>query len=86
MAKKGKRKSRKGGGSYRSPGVYVEEVTSGSKPIEGVGTAIAAFVGLGGGPGSGAAWRRASALILLATGAAAGVWAWRQRAAARLGP
>jgi len=25
--------------------VYVEEVTSGSRPIEGVGTAVAAFVG-----------------------------------------
>jgi hypothetical protein len=31
---------------YLSPGVYVEEVPSGSKPIEGVGTAVAAFVGL----------------------------------------
>ncbi len=31
--------------SYLSPGVYVEEVSSGSKPIEGVGTAVAAFVG-----------------------------------------
>jgi uncharacterized protein len=31
--------------SYLSPGVYVEEVSSGSRPIEGVGTAIAAFVG-----------------------------------------
>lgn len=31
---------------YLSPGVYVEEVQSGSKPIEGVGTAVAAFVGL----------------------------------------
>jgi len=29
-----------------SPGVYVEEVSSGSRPIEGVGTAVAAFVGL----------------------------------------
>jgi hypothetical protein len=29
-----------------SPGVYVQEVSSGSKPIEGVGTAVAAFVGL----------------------------------------
>ena len=28
------------------PGVYVEEVDSGSRPIEGVGTAVAAFVGL----------------------------------------
>src|SRR5215207_8968064 len=31
---------------YLSPGVYVEEVESGSRPIEGVGTAVAAFVGL----------------------------------------
>ena len=31
--------------SYLSPGVYVEEVSSGSKPIEAVGTAVAAFVG-----------------------------------------
>ncbi|MBW5484172.1 phage tail sheath family protein [Streptomyces bambusae] len=31
---------------YKSPGVYVEEVEAGSRPIEGVGTAVAAFVGL----------------------------------------
>ena len=31
--------------TYLSPGVYVQEVSSGSKPIEGVGTAVAAFVG-----------------------------------------
>jgi hypothetical protein len=31
---------------YLSPGVYVEEVDAGSRPIEGVGTAIAAFVGI----------------------------------------
>jgi len=30
---------------YLSPGVYVEEVDKGSKPIEGAGTACAAFVG-----------------------------------------
>lgn len=30
---------------YLSPGVYVEEVDKGTKPIEGVGTAMAAFVG-----------------------------------------
>lgn len=30
---------------YLSPGVYVEEVDTGSKPIEGVGTAMPAFVG-----------------------------------------
>lgn len=32
-------------GQYLSPGVYVEEVPSGAKPIEGVGTATGAFVG-----------------------------------------
>ena len=31
--------------TYLSPGVYVEEVDGGSRPIEGVGTAVAAFVG-----------------------------------------
>lgn len=31
--------------TYLSPGVYVEEIDSGSRPIEGVGTAVAAFVG-----------------------------------------
>ena len=30
---------------YLSPGVYIEEVSSGPRPIEGVGTAMAAFVG-----------------------------------------
>ena len=38
--------------TYLSPGVYVEEVEAGSRPIEGVGTAVAAFVGLAAaGPG-----------------------------------
>src|SRR5262245_23075993 len=32
--------------TYLSPGVYVEEVDSGARPIEGVGTAVAAFIGL----------------------------------------
>ena len=32
--------------SYLAPGVYMEEVSSGSRPIEAVGTAVAAFVGL----------------------------------------
>ena len=31
---------------YLSPGVYVEEIDGGPRPIEGVGTAVAAFVGL----------------------------------------
>ena len=31
--------------TYLSPGVYVEEVDGGSKPIAGVGTSVAAFVG-----------------------------------------
>ena len=32
--------------NYLSPGVYVEELEAGTRPIEGVGTAVAAFVGL----------------------------------------
>ena len=31
---------------YLTPGVYIEEVNTGPRPIEGVGTACAAFVGL----------------------------------------
>jgi uncharacterized protein len=31
--------------TYLSPGVYVEEIDRASRPIEGVGTAVAAFVG-----------------------------------------
>src|SRR5689334_920823 len=30
---------------YLAPGVFVEEIDSGSKPIEGVGTNTAAFIG-----------------------------------------
>jgi phage tail sheath protein FI len=32
--------------TYASPGVYVEEVEKGTKPIGAVGTSIAAFVGI----------------------------------------
>jgi uncharacterized protein len=32
--------------TYLSPGVYVEEADTGSRPIQGVGTAVAAFIGL----------------------------------------
>jgi uncharacterized protein len=32
--------------TYLAPGVYVEEVEASSRPIEGVGTAVAAFIGL----------------------------------------
>lgn len=47
MAKKAKTKHRtKSSASYLSPGVYMEEVSSGARPIEAVGTAVAAFVGL----------------------------------------
>jgi phage tail sheath protein FI len=34
--------------TYLSPGVYIEEKEAGSRPIEGVGTAVAAFVGVTG--------------------------------------
>src|SRR5262249_62101541 len=37
---------RRGMPTYLTPGVYVEEVPSASKPIEGGGTSVAAVVGL----------------------------------------
>ena len=43
MTSKKRSKQRK---LYQSTGVYGEEVLSGARPIEGVGTAVAAFVGL----------------------------------------
>ena len=53
--------------TYLSPGVYVEEVDSGSRPLEGVGTAVAAFVGLApGGPLDSPALRVAAGVGLLA--------------------
>jgi phage tail sheath protein FI len=45
VKKKPAKPVKKPSGTYLSPGVYMEEVSSGSKPIEGVGTAVAAFVG-----------------------------------------
>jgi hypothetical protein len=41
LAAKGTKQARRG----RRPKVHIEEVPSASKPIEGVGTAVAAFVG-----------------------------------------
>jgi phage tail sheath protein FI len=32
--------------TYLSPGVYVEEVSSGSAPIAGAGTSVAGFIGI----------------------------------------
>ena len=32
--------------SYRTPGVYVEEVPSGPRPIQAVGTSTAGFIGV----------------------------------------
>jgi phage tail sheath protein FI len=32
--------------TYLSPGIYIEETEAGARPIQGVGTAVAAFVGL----------------------------------------
>ena len=52
LARKGTKQARRGRKPrYLSPGVYVEEVSSGSKPIEGVGTAIAARTVGGSGKG-----------------------------------
>src|ERR1044072_2006137 len=46
--------------TYLTPGVYVEEVPSASKPIEGVSTSIAAFVGLAPGGPVNTPWRSAN--------------------------
>ena len=56
---------------YQSPGVYVEEVSSGARPIEGVATAVAAFVGL-----TPPNPKRAAAAVLVV---AMVVWAARSR-------
>ena len=45
MAKRKRKKRGKRGGGRLSPGVYLEEISSGARPIESVGTAVAAFVG-----------------------------------------
>jgi hypothetical protein len=46
MGAKGRRQAKRGRRPKKiDPSKYVEEVPSGSKPIEGVGTSIAAFVG-----------------------------------------
>ena len=71
-------------GRYLSPGVYIEEVSSGSRPIEAVGTSIAAFVGFGeNSPDDGLWLRRGGATILVVGAVAVGVWAWRRGAARR---
>ena len=68
MASKKSSKTRE---SYLSPGVYMEEVSSGARPIEAVGTAVAAFVGL-----APANPKRAVAVLLVV---AVAVWAARSR-------
>jgi len=46
FARKGTKQRRRGRRpKHLTPGVYIEEVPSGSKPIEGVGTSTAGFVG-----------------------------------------
>jgi phage tail sheath protein FI len=79
---KGKGKKGKGGGTYLSPGVYIEEVPSGARPLEGVGTSVAAFVGTGGeappAPRRTHRLRRVVVLAVLVAGAAFAVQAWRR--------
>jgi phage tail sheath protein FI len=69
MAKKRRRKRK--GTSYLSPGVYIEEVPSALRPIEAVGTSVAAFVGLA--PLKPARMAATALLVGLA------VWAMRNR-------
>jgi phage tail sheath protein FI len=71
MASKKSSKKSKTHATYQSPGVYVDEVSSGARPIQAVGTSIAACVGL-----SPVNPRRAVAVLLVA---AMGVWAARSR-------
>ena len=88
MGTKGKRKSKgkgKGssaGGQYLSPGVYVEEIESGARPIEGVGTSTAGFVGFPPDipevPRKRHRGRKVAVVVILAVGAALAVRAWRQ--------
>ena len=79
---KGKGKGEGGEGRYLSPGVYVEEVDSGARPIEAVGTSTAAFVGTGGEspepPRKRHRLRRVVVVVVLVAGAALAVRAWRQ--------
>ena len=71
-------------GRYLSPGVYVEEIDSGARPIEGVGTSIAAFVGFGeNSPDDGVWLRRGAATVLVVGATVLGIWAWRRGAARR---
>jgi hypothetical protein len=52
LARKGTKQGRRGRRpKYLSPGVYIEEVSSGSRPIEAVGTSIAARADGGSGKG-----------------------------------
>jgi len=70
---------REHGSTYLSPGVHMEEVSSGSRPIEGVGTAVAAFVGFAeDGPFS-TPPRRAAALLVVGAAFAVAVWAVRRQ-------
>jgi hypothetical protein len=56
LARRGTKQARRGRRrGYRSPGVYVEEVPSSNKPIEGVGTSTAAFARRGRKPKGGSA-------------------------------
>ena len=96
MAKKGKRRAKgrgtgsgggkgsgAGAGRYLSPGVYLEEVESGARPIEGVGTSIgcASSGSRARSPrchGRDTAGGRVAVVVVLAAGAALAVRAWRQ--------
>jgi phage tail sheath protein FI len=65
--------------TYLSPGVYVEEVPASSRPIEGVGTAIAAFVGFAAEGPLSTPERRAAALLVAGAAFAVTVWAVRRQ-------
>jgi phage tail sheath protein FI len=65
-------------GTRSGAGVRVEQLEAGARPIEGVGTAVAAFVGLApGGPVN--VPRVVRAVVLVAVGVAVVRWAVGQR-------
>lgn len=70
---KGKGRS---GGTSPFPGVFMEGVSSGTKPIEGVGTAMPALEGSSGSRCGAGRWRVGAAGLLVA--AAVVVWARRR--------
>ena len=61
------------------PGVYLEETSSGARPIEGVGTSTSPSPGLAADRETAPRWRRAGRVLVVVTVAALAVRFWRRR-------